>query len=471
MKYREADMKVVRFTLIVLIIDAFSFILNAQPKVGDRVPMLTIQEWLKGEPIVEFSDNKIYVVEFGGSWCPPCRKAIPHLTKLSKEYAGKVTVTSVFLENNNREDSADLSYIRKVYYLVQELADKIDFAIAVDVPQQITKTTWGIVGIPISFVIKSGKIIWKGNPMDLDSVVMQITEGRFDPILAEDEEENYRKALNGILKLKMDGNYLHALHGIDSLIKIYPYKTDLYFKKFGLLAGDDDEKAYSWLNWILDKRVEGFDWPHFVGGEFRKILPENRNYEIELKAIDRAIEESETKQLAAYPLSLKAYTYFEMKKYQKAIETCTQAIEYSKAPGGNRQETNRYVEALVIFKYYALASEDSKEASRWLRNEILNKDLQINSKLINGVMAFPKPDYDLGLELVNKALQNESNNNRTAYYFGKKASILASIGLYSEAIVVCKQAIEEFDKKGLLNKVAEFKRCIGDYREKQDFKP
>src|SRR6476619_4176045 len=35
------------------------------------------------------------LVEFGASWCPPCRAAAPILAQLSDEFAGKLTVATV----------------------------------------------------------------------------------------------------------------------------------------------------------------------------------------------------------------------------------------------------------------------------------------------------------------------------------------------------------------------------------------
>lgn len=59
--------------------------------VGDDAPTLKYSKWLQGaKPITAIDPNKTYVIEFWATWCGPCIAAMPHLSELSKKYAGKI---------------------------------------------------------------------------------------------------------------------------------------------------------------------------------------------------------------------------------------------------------------------------------------------------------------------------------------------------------------------------------------------
>lgn len=55
--------------------------------------------------------NKVILLDFFATWCPPCKAEIPHLVNLQKKYKNKLQIISVLLENN-KPDSEIKSFIK-----------------------------------------------------------------------------------------------------------------------------------------------------------------------------------------------------------------------------------------------------------------------------------------------------------------------------------------------------------------------
>ena len=72
------------------------------------------------------ASDKLSVIDFWAEWCGPCRAIGPVIEELSKEYAGKVNVGKVNVDNN---------------------------------PQ--ISTNYGITSIPAILFIKGGKVVDK----------------------------------------------------------------------------------------------------------------------------------------------------------------------------------------------------------------------------------------------------------------------------------------------------------------------
>ena len=152
-------------------------------KVGDPAPKLETGKWVQGEPVKEFQKGKAYLVEFWATWCPPCRKSIPHLNEVYNKYKDKGLVV-IGLDCWERNDSL-------VAPFVKQMGDKMTYRVALDDKannkQGQMARTWmeaaGRNGIPSAFLVDTkGVIAWIGHPMQLnEQVIEEVLAGTFDP--------------------------------------------------------------------------------------------------------------------------------------------------------------------------------------------------------------------------------------------------------------------------------------------------
>jgi thiol-disulfide isomerase/thioredoxin len=47
-------------------------------------------------------EDKIILLDFFATWCPPCRAEMPHLVNLQKKYGDKIQIFSVLMEENKK---------------------------------------------------------------------------------------------------------------------------------------------------------------------------------------------------------------------------------------------------------------------------------------------------------------------------------------------------------------------------------
>ena len=119
--------------------------------VGEALPALDVQ-FLREKPDLK---DKPLIVEFWATWCPPCRKSIPHLNEVYDKYQSK----GLEIVGITDEDAATIgSFVKD---------NPIKYHPALDHGGKLAKH-FGIRGIPHAMLVdKAGKIIWEGQPMAL----------------------------------------------------------------------------------------------------------------------------------------------------------------------------------------------------------------------------------------------------------------------------------------------------------------
>ena len=122
----------------------------AEPKLGEAPPEIKIDEWLSAQPDIK---DKPVLLEFWATWCPPCRKSIPHLNEIYEKYKDK----DIVIIGVSNEESGTVKEFQKSTPL------KYPNGLSKDLINQ-----YGVQGIPHAFLIgKDGKLIWSGHPMGL----------------------------------------------------------------------------------------------------------------------------------------------------------------------------------------------------------------------------------------------------------------------------------------------------------------
>jgi thiol-disulfide isomerase/thioredoxin len=132
--------------------------MSAELKEGAVAPEINAKGWLNSEALTLAGlKDKVAVVEFWATWCPPCRKSIPHLIELAGKYKDKGVVV-IGLTDEPKE---------KVEAFAKQM--KMTYPVGVG---STSSREYGVSGIPHAFVVVGGKIVWHGHPMNgLDKAV------------------------------------------------------------------------------------------------------------------------------------------------------------------------------------------------------------------------------------------------------------------------------------------------------------
>jgi thiol-disulfide isomerase/thioredoxin len=101
---------------------------------------------------IKLSDykGKIVIVDFWATWCPPCRRGIPDLIEIQKEYGKDVVVIGISVDTDTKVDVA--SFIKQM---------RINYPIAY-ADAGVAQSYGGVESIPTSFIIdKDGNVVDK----------------------------------------------------------------------------------------------------------------------------------------------------------------------------------------------------------------------------------------------------------------------------------------------------------------------
>jgi len=124
--------------------------------VGSPASKLSDVEWLQGSP-VDPTIGKVTVVELWATWCPPCRRAIPHMNEIYKE----LSAHGVQFAGITNEQNAD-----EIKAFIAGMDGNFSYPCGIDRSGSVGRN-YPSRGIPNAFVVGTdGNIVFVGHPMD-----------------------------------------------------------------------------------------------------------------------------------------------------------------------------------------------------------------------------------------------------------------------------------------------------------------
>lgn len=119
-----------------------------------KVADFTFKEGGKTVKFSEFTKGKVVFLNFWGTWCPPCKRELPDIARISKEMGGKdFVVIGIALERG--DDVAE--NVKKVADFSGK--NELGYYNFIDSKRELQKAYGGIRAVPTTFIIdKNGKI-------------------------------------------------------------------------------------------------------------------------------------------------------------------------------------------------------------------------------------------------------------------------------------------------------------------------
>lgn len=473
--------KKVNYVIILVLSATVNLYAQLEPvEIGSQAPPITIQQWLKGTPIMEFVKGKVYVVEFVSTGCPACVKVIPHLSELSEMFKGKIEIISIYVRRGDDERR----FLRGVTDIMDSMGSKIKYSVALDTNDQSTKNAWRIAGFPYAFIIEqNGKVAWKGLPSDLDQCILEkVVSGTLDGQALYEKQREVSLLVAHLINEKQYQDYAGTLNEIDSLIYAYPNDVGLYYAKFKILAQNDSKIANDLIRWLYKSHLNNFvPWTSFISNVVT--MPKQPDFNLAAEIMMQEILKANTKSelLGAWDLyiivHIDKYLYTErnflpnrIKDLVQVTEACTNAIADCLNKGIREEDIIKFRNIKFQYEYKTLIAKGNKNRA----NKLVKKHLDVGSKNISWYELLSnmsnlsiRPKCSLVLRVTDMVIQEDNIVPHKISALQTKINIYLARKNQEKAHDAYRQLLALCKTTGRENLLAKYERLFTDIISKQ----
>jgi peroxiredoxin len=154
---RLKQLNKMRSIIFIILLLASTSIVNAQLKIGDNVPNITLKNQNNVAVTISQFKKKFVLIDFWASWCAPCRLGNKKLVKLySSTNSSKIEIIGISLDTD------------KTRWVKAIEKDKIEFTQLID-PKGFDATTailFGVEELPSKFLFNEKGILIAINPTE-----------------------------------------------------------------------------------------------------------------------------------------------------------------------------------------------------------------------------------------------------------------------------------------------------------------